>query len=345
MSEMLNIAILGAGAIARAMSKTIREMQTAGRPVALYAVASRSMEKAAAFAREEGAEKAYGSYEEMLRDPAVGLVYIATPHALHAEQMKLCIRHKKPVLCEKAFTPNLHQAEEVLTLAEEQGVYVAEALWHRYMPSRRIINDLLQQGVIGEPRMLYSNLCYAIEYKERIVRPELAGGALLDLGVYVLSFASMVFGDDIVRINSTVELMDTGVDRTETITIKYRDGKMAQLMASTAFNSDRRCVIYGTEGYMTVDNVNNPSWVEIYEKDHRNRPTRHIDMPPQITGYEYEVEACLRDLRAGRLEPEEMPHSQTRMLLHQMDALRAIWHIKFPFEEKSPFTDMDLTEN
>lgn len=342
MQDTMNVAILGAGAIARSMSKTIREMKAAGRPVSLYAVASRSLAKAEAFARAEGVEKAYGSYEEMLLDPQVDLVYIATPHSHHAEQMKLCIRHKKPVLCEKAFTPNLHQAEEVLSLAEAQGVYVAEALWTRYMTSRRIINELLAQGVIGEPRMLYSNLCYAIEHKERIVRPELAGGALLDLGVYVLSFASMLFGDDIVRINSTVELMDTGVDRTEAITIKYRDGKMAQLMASTAFNSDRHCVIYGTEGYMTVDNVNNPSWVEIYEKDHRNRPTRHIDMPPQITGYEYEVEACLRDLRAGNLEPVEMPHAQTRMLLHQMDALRAIWHIKFPFEEKSPFTDMTL---
>jgi len=141
-----------------------------------------------------------------------------------------------------------------------------------------------------------------------------------------------------------VELMDTGVDRTETITIKYRDGRMAQLMASTAFNSDRRCVIYGTKGYLMVDNVNNPAWVEIFDKDDRVKPIRHIDMPEQITGYEYEVEACLRDLQAGNIEPCEMPHEQTKMLLHQMDALRAIWHIKFPFEEKSPFTDMELIE-
>ena len=342
---VMNVAILGAGSIARSMCRTVLGMKALGRPVEMYAVASRSLEKAQAFAQENGVLHAYGSYEEMLADPAVSLVYIATPHSLHAEQMKLCIRYGKPVLCEKAFTPNLHQAEEVLDLAREKGVYIAEALWPRYMPSRWIINDLLAQGVIGEPRMLYSNLCYAVEHKERITRPELAGGALLDLGVYVLNFASMVFGDDIVRINSTVELMDTGVDRTETITIKYRDGKMAQLMASTAFNSDRRCVIYGTKGFLTVDNVNNPAFVEIFDKDERIHPIRHIDLPKQITGYEYEVEACLRDLRAGNLEPQEMPHEQTIMLLHQMDALRAIWHIKFPFEEKSPFTDMELIES
>ncbi|MBR6667204.1 MAG: Gfo/Idh/MocA family oxidoreductase [Clostridia bacterium] len=340
----MNVAIIGAGAIARSMCRTVRGMKEKGRPVELYAIASRSQEKADAFAKEEGVLHAYGSYEAMLADPAVDLVYIATPHSHHAEQMKMCIRAGKAVLCEKAFTPNLHQAEEVLDLAREKGVYVAEALWPRYMPSRWIINDLLAEGVIGEPRMLYSNLCYAIEHKERIMDPALAGGALLDLGVYVLNFASMVFGDDIVRINSTVELMDTGVDRTETITIKYRDGKMAQLMASTAFNSDRRCVIYGTKGFLIVDNVNNPAWVEIYDKDHRDKPMQRISMPEQITGYEYEVEACLRDLQAGNLEPCEMPHEQTKMLLHQMDALRAIWHIKFPFEQKSPFTDMELIE-
>ena len=344
MSYTMNVAIIGAGVIARSMCRTIRGMKENGRPVELYAIASRSQEKADAFAKEEGVLHAYGSYEAMLADPAVDLVYIATPHSHHAEQMKMCIRAGKAILCEKAFTPNLHQAEEVLDLAREKGVYVAEALWPRYMPSRWIINDLLAEGVIGEPRMLYSNLCYAIENKERIMEPALAGGALLDLGVYVLNFASMVFGDDIVRINSTVELMDTGVDRTETITIKYRDGKMAQLMASTAFNSDRRCVIYGTKGYLTVDNVNNPGWIEIFDKDDRVNPIRRIDVPEQITGYEYEVEACLRDLQAGNLEPAEMPHEQTKMLLHQMDALRAIWHIKFPFEEKSPFTDMELIE-
>lgn len=344
MSYTMNVAILGAGAIARSMCRTVRGMKERGRPVELYAVASRSEEKAQAFAKEEQVLHAYGSYEALLADPNVHLVYIATPHSHHAEQMKLCIQYGKPILCEKAFTANLPQAEEVLSLAREKGVYVAEALWPRYMPSRWIINDLLAQGVIGEPRMLYSNLCYAIEHKERITQPELAGGALLDLGVYVLNFASMVFGDDIVRINSTVELMDTGVDRTETITIKYSDGRMAQLMASTAFNSDRRCVVYGSKGYLMVDNVNNPGWVEIFDKDNRETPIRHIDMPEQITGYEYEVEACLRDLQAGNIEPAEMPHEQTKMLLHQMDALRAIWHIKFPFEDKSPFTDMELIE-
>ena len=328
----MRIAILGAGAIARTMCATVRGMAAQGSDVELYAVASRDLTRAEAFAREEDVHHAYGSYEEMVNDPKVDLVYIATPHSHHAGQMKLCINHGKPVLCEKMFTPNLRQAEEVLSLAREKRVYVADALWPRYMPSRQIINDLLAADCIGEPCMLYSNLCYSIEHKARITDPALAGGALLDVGIYPLNFASMVFGDDIVRINSTVELMDTGVDRTETITIKYQGGRMSQLMASTAFNSDRRAVVYGTKGFMIIDNVNNPHRIEIYDRDERRIPQRIVGVPPQITGYEYEVQACLRDLQEGNLEPREMPHSQTLMMLHQTDALRAIWRVKYPFE-------------
>ena len=329
---MMKIAILGAGGIARAMCATIRGMKEAGRPVELYAVASRDIDKAIRFAREQGVRRAYGSYEDMLADPAVELVYIATPHSHHAEQMKMCIHAGKAVLCEKSFTANAAQAEEVLALAREKGVYVAEAIWTRYMPSRRLIDDLIAAGEIGEPLLLTANLCYTIENVERIRLPELAGGALLDLGVYTLNFASMVFGNDIASMESHVELLPTGVDRTENITIRYRNGRTAMLMSSAAFNSDRRCVVYGTKGYLTVDNVNNPGFIEVFDKDERIRPRMHIDVPAQITGYEYEVEACLRDIPLGRLEPEEMPHSEVLTIMRQMDALRAQWGMTYPFE-------------
>lgn len=328
----MKVAILGAGVIARSMCATLRGMKAAGRPVELYAVASRDIDKAIRFAREQGAKRAYGSYEEMLADPAVDLVYVATPHSHHAEQMKMCIAAGKAVLCEKAFTATAAQAEEVLTLAREKGVYVAEAIWTRYMPARQMIDDLIAQGEIGEPYLLTSNLAYTIEGVERIRQPELAGGALLDVGVYTLNFASMVFGNDIASMQSHVEMLPTGVDRTENITIRYQNGRTAMLMASAAFNSDRRCVVYGTKGYLTVDNVNNPAFIEVFDKDERIRPRMHLDVPCQITGYEYEVEACLRDIPLGRIEPEEMPHSEVLTIMRQMDTLRAQWGMKYPFE-------------
>ena len=328
----MKIAILGAGGIARAMCATIRGMKEAGRPVELYAVASRDIDKAVRFAREQGVRRAYGSYEDMLADPAVELVYVATPHSHHAEHMKQCILAGKAVLCEKSFTANAAQAQEVLALAKEKGVYVAEAIWTRYMPSRKIIDDLIAAGEIGEPRLVTSNLAYHIEDVERIRQPELAGGALLDVGVYTLNFASMVFGNDIASMESHVEMLPTGVDRTENVTIRYRNGCSAMLMASAAFNSDRRCVVYGTKGYITVDNVNNPGFIEVFDGNDRIHPRMHIDVPRQITGYVYEVEACLRDIPLGRLEPEEMPHSEVLTIMRQMDELRAQWGMKYPFE-------------
>ena len=196
--EKFRIAILGAGHIAATMAATVRQMEGAE----IYAVASRSLERAEAFARQFGIARAYGSYEEMLSDPKVELVYVATPHSHHAEHARMCILHGKPTLVEKAFTANARQAEEVLQLAAERHVLVTEAIWTRYMPFSKTIVELANSGIIGRPMKLSAHLSYPMADKERIVRPELAGGALLDIGVYCINFAVMAFGDDIKRISA-----------------------------------------------------------------------------------------------------------------------------------------------
>ena len=326
----MNIAILGAGSIARNMAKTLRGMKARGQNVELYAIAARDLARAQAFKEEEGFVKAYGSYEEMLSDAAVELVYVATPHSHHAEHMKLCIAHGKPVLCEKAFTGNARQAEEVLNLAREKGVFVAEAIWTRYMPSRKIINELLESGLIGEPKVIDANLAYSMEDKERIWKPELAGGALLDLGVYTLNFASMIFGDDVERMESTVQMMASGVDLTENISLYYKNGRSAHLISSAAARMDRRGVISGTKGYLAVNNVNNPTVFEVY--DDNDRLLKRVEAPGMITGFEYQVEAWMRAMENGQLECPEMPHSEILCIMKQMDRLRADWGMVYPFD-------------
>lgn len=326
----MNIAILGAGSIARNMAKTLRGMKARGQNVELYAIAARDLARAQAFKEEEGFVKAYGSYEEMLSDAAVELVYVATPHSHHAEHMKLCIAHGKPVLCEKAFTGNARQAEEVLNLAREKGVFVAEAIWTRYMPSRKIINELLESGLIGEPKVINANLAYSMEDKERIWKPELAGGALLDLGVYTLNFASMIFGDDVERMESTVQMMASGVDLTENISLYYKNGRSAHLISSAAARMDRRGVISGTKGYLAINNVNNPTVFEVY--DDNDQLLKRVEAPEMITGFEYQVEACMRAMENGRLECPEMPHSEILCIMKQMDQLRADWGMVYPFD-------------
>lgn len=328
----MNIAILGAGNIAGSMARTLRGMKARGQNVELYAVASRDLKKAQAFAEKEGFAKAYGSYEEMLADDGVELVYVATPHSHHAEHMKLCLKYGRAILCEKSFTGNAKQAEEVLALAKKKGVFLTEAIWTRYMPSRQIINDLVASGIIGTPKVLTANLGYVIDGKERIFKPELAGGALLDLGVYTLNFASMVFGDDVVCMESSVGMMDSGVDHTENITLHYRDGKTAHLLSTAMALTDRHGVISGDKGYLVVDNINNPLVIEVYDNTRSGKPVQVVNVPEQITGYEYQVEACMRAMAAGELECPEMPHSETLHMMRVMDELRAQWNMVYPFD-------------
>ena len=322
----LKMAILGAGGIASMMAKTISQMEN----VTCYAIGSRSLEKAEAFAQKYGFQKAYGSYEELVKDEEVELVYIATPHSEHFENAMLCIRHKKPVLCEKAFTANAKQAKELLDYARKEKVFITEAIWVRYLPMLQTIRQELADRVIGSPTMLTANLGYLINEVPRLQRPDLAGGALLDVGVYPINFARMIFGDRIAKISSACTYTDSGVDEQDSITFLYEDGKVAQLAASMLGLSDRRGTIYGTKGFMVIENINNFESLTVYDTNYRE--VKRIDRPAQITGYEYEVEACMRALSEGKLECGEMPHEETLRVMELMDGLREEWGVKFPFE-------------
>ena len=322
----MNIGFIGAGRIANTLAGTMAQMED----VTLYAVAARDLDRARAFAEKYGFRRAYGSYEEMLADPEVELVYIATPHSHHAQHMKLCIDHGKNVLCEKAFTLNAAEAREIAALAREKGVYVAEAIWTRYMPSRQLINEVLASGIIGNVTTLTATLCYPVAYKERCSRPELAGGALLDVGVYCLNFALMHFGDDIERMESSVRFTDTGVDGQESITLHYRDGKMAVLTAGILSRSDRKGIFYGDKGYIIVENINNPQSISVY--DLGDKLVKRIEVPEQITGYEYQIREAMARIRAGQTEAESMPLAESIAVMERMDRLRRDWGLMYPME-------------
>ncbi len=323
---MIKMGIIGAGRIAGFMGETLQGMET----VARYAIAARDLERAKAFADQYGFEKAYGSYEEMLEDPSVDLVYVATPHSHHYDHVKLCLEHGKHVLCEKAFTVNEGQARELFAMAKEKGLLLTEAIWTRYMPMRRTLEEVLASGIIGTPHMLAANLSYIIDWKDRITKPELAGGALLDIGIYTLNFASMVFGDDIETITGTAVFNEYGMDMQENITLVYKDGRMAALNASARSLSDRRGIIYGDKGYIETENINNCGGIKVFDTD--RKLVAAYETPKQITGYEYEVEACVHAIEHGELECPQMPHEETLRMLQWMDELRRQWGIVYPME-------------
>ena len=322
----MKIGILACGPMAETFARTLIQMEEAE----CYAVASRSLSRAEAFAREYGFTKAYGSYEALCEDPEVELVYIATPHSEHFANAKLCIQHGKPVLCEKSFTANAKQARELIAMAEKAGVFITEAIWVRYMPMLQTIRKELESGSIGEPKLLTANLGYVAADSYRMRTPELAGGALLDVGVYPLNFALMIFGTDIAKVTSSCTYMDTGVDEQNSAALVYEDGKMAVINSSVLVFSDRKGIIHGTKGSMVIENINNFESLTVYDGEHKE--IKHIERPAQISGYEYEVEACMRALETGALECPEMPHAETIRVMDILDGMRAEWGIRYPFE-------------
>ena len=322
----MKVGILGAGRIAAVMAETIRKMNESGDARAeAYAIASRDGERAREFAKAHDVKKAYASYAEMLEDPDIDLVYIATPHSCHYRQIKMCADYGKRVLCEKAFTVNARQAQDAFCHAASKGVFAAEAMWTRYQPARKIIADELASGAIGEPRMLSASLCHSSLGKPRHVS-ELAGGALLDLGVYTLNFAEMAFGRAD-KISGSCVKRD-GVDISDSITLEWEDGRMACLNTSIAAISDRSGVIYGSEGFMAVENINNPVKISIFGRDYRL--IKEIPAQPKITGYEYELAEAADCIAAGKLECPSMPHAETIHIMEMMDHLRAQFGLAYP---------------
>ena len=322
----LRIGIIGAGWIADKMAEALDTLQE----VQVYAIASRSQEKANTFAKLWNIPKAYGSYESMLNDPMVDLVYVATPHSHHYQHARLALEHGKPCLVEKAFTANAAEAKELIDLARKKKLFITEAIWTRYMPLSMKVKEIMESGVIGKPRLLTATLCYMMEEKERIIRPDLCGGALLDLGVYCLNFARMYFGTDIIKTVSNVMIGKTGMDMQECISLSYADGKMANLQAGVLCLNDRQGIINGTEGYIRVDNINCPEKVDVYRNyELIESYSKPYDM---VNGYEYQVFECKRCLDNNLLESPLMPHDETISIMEQMDELRKIWGVKFPMD-------------
>ena len=324
----MNIGFMGAGNISGLVVPAVQSVSAIRR----VAVAARKLSDAQRFAEKWGFERAYAGYDALLEDPDVEVVYIGTPHALHCEQIMRCLEHGKGVICEKAFCLNAEQAKRVIDYSQEKGLFLAEAIWTRYMPSRHTIANLLESGAIGTPRMLTANLCYPIDDKARLIRPELGGGALLDVGVYPLNFALMCFGDQIKEIHSAVQLHETGVDGMESITLRYADGKMAVLTAGMYSRSDRQGIIHGDKGYLIVENINNPQSVRVYNND--DQLQQEILFAQRVNGYEYEFEEMAAAFDSGLTQTQSMPLAQTLAVMELCDALRAQWGVQYPVEMK-----------
>ena len=328
----MNVGIIGSGWIAEKMAITLQGLakDPATSDIKAYAIASRTQEKADAFAQQWGFEKAYGSYEALVEDPNVDLVYIATPHSHHYANTKMALEHGKACLVEKAFTANAREAKELLDIAHEKKIFIAEAIWTRYQPIREMILDVINSGRIGEPRLVYASLGYQMETKERILRPDLCGGALLDLGVYSINFVRMFVGGDWKEIKSQCVKSHTGMDMHDSISVIYNNGIMANMQASTLCINDKHGIISCSQGYIEVDNINNPQRAQVFDAD--GQCIEDIHCPKQITGYEYQVIACRDAMKQGLLVTPYMSHEETLEIMQIMDGLRKEWGVVYPMD-------------
>ena len=323
---IMRVGIIGAGWIAEKAAITLAGLTTCE----CYAIASRSQEKADAFAAQWNIAKAYGSYTALINDKDVDLVYVATPHSHHYDVTMQALLAGKPCLVEKAFMANLRQAEEIVRVAHERKVFLAEAIWTRYQPAVGIVRNLMSSGRIGTPRLVTATLGYSMGDKPRIMRPDLCGGALLDLGVYALNFVRMFFDADIVSMESQCVKSKTGMDITNAISLVLSDGVLCNLQSSASCVGDNIGVIAGTEGNLIIDNINNPQTITVNGPDRTYVETIHV--PQQITGYEYQFLACRQALLDGRLEPLEMPHEETLYIMQLMDGFRKKWDVRYPMD-------------
>lgn len=324
--EKIKVGILGAGNIAVRMAKTANLLEE----TEAYAIASRSQEKAEAFAAENGVKRAYGSYEAMLNDPDVDLVYVALPHSHHYAWGKAALLAGKHVLAEKAFTENGKQARELFALAEERGLFCGEAMWSRFVPGADVLRGLKESGKIGKVCSVQVTFGENMWHIERIWNPHLAGGALLDVGVYALAFASLALGGDVEKVESFLDLSELGVDRQDAILMKMKSGEIASLYISCLAKCPTECSVIGTDGKAFTDNMWDYGDIRILAPDGTER--ERILSPVEHNGFEYELRDAVSAIREGKTEFGKMTHKETLRIMDMMDEIRARAGMTYPDE-------------
>jgi predicted dehydrogenase len=317
MAETVRWGILGTGKISRAFATALKDVPGA----VLGAVASRDPAKAQAFAQEFGGAAAFGSYDELAAFAGIDLVYIGTPHPQHAENALMALRAGKGVLCEKAFTMNLREAEQVVTLARSKRLFLMEAMWTRYLPSFLETKRIIESGEIGKVRQVVADFGFTATSgpEHRIFNPELGGGALLDLGIYPLSIAAALLGP-VQEIKAQAEMGPTGVDVQTGFTLKHEGGGMSVCSCSFQARTPCELTVSGERGSVRMNTMFHRAKSITITLD--NGYTRTIDTPYLGNGYVHEVMEAQRCWREGLLESPSMKLEETLALMGVMDEIR-----------------------
>ncbi|GAB4414289.1 MAG: Gfo/Idh/MocA family oxidoreductase [Bacteroidia bacterium] len=328
MNRPIRWGILATGKIAHKFAQGLQTLPDA-RP---QAVGSRQADAAHAFADTYGIPHRHASYEALAADPEVDIVYVASPHNFHLEHALLCLHHGKHVLCEKPLTINAQEAAILYHTARARGLFLMEALWTRFLPAWVQVRQWIAEGLIGQVKLLradFSLVSATFDPEDRKFNPHLAGGALLDVGIYPINAAYMVFGEDPAEVSSAAEMYSTGVDVQSAYLFRYRSGAIAVLNSGFEVDGTKEALIQGTLGTIRVPLFWRAG--EVIVQLHGEAPVRH-DFGFEATGLQYEAAACMEALRAGWLEHPQMPAAETLRIMRLMDRLRDTWGLRYPGE-------------
>jgi len=330
MADKVRWGIIGCGQIACMFAEALCELKDAE----LFAVGSRSLEKARSFGEKFGAERAYGSYAELAADNNIDVVYVATPHPFHMENTLLCIEAGRAVLCEKPLAVNAREAGRMIEAARAKGIFLMEAMWTRFIPAIVKLRQLLSDGVIGQVRMVQADFGYRFDFdpEHRVFNLELGGGALLDVGVYPVSLASMVFGRQPETIAGLADIGKTGVDEQSAFVLRYPEGELAVLYCAVRTETPGEAVVIGTEGMIKV---HYPFWRSKCLTIRRDGKEAEVfEVPFECNKFCFEAEHVQRCLREGKKQSDIMTLDESLAIMEAMDRIREQWDLRCPADEE-----------
>lgn len=324
--KKINWGIIGTGAIANTFATALVGIEE----VNLYGVASRTLNKAKGFAAKYGIEHAYGNYENMIKDPEIDVIYIATPHTEHFTNAKACIMAKKHVLCEKPISINREEAAMLADLAKENNVFLMEAMWTKFLPATACVKEWIDSERIGAIQFMDLNFGFAAEldYDARLFNPELGGGALLDVGVYPIQYATFLMNRLPDSIQSTMHFGLSGVDEITSVTFSYKEGTIALLNSSITTRIGANACIIGTKGKIVVEDFYMAQKAHLYDEENNLLETFFEPFP--TNGYEYEAMEVNRCIQEGLLESPRNPLKKTIEIMEILDSIRKKWNLIYP---------------
>lgn len=325
MPKTINWGIIGPGRIAHKFAQDLLLVDGAR----LFGVASRDAEKARSFAAQYGAEKSYGSYEALVSDPAIDVVYIATPHVFHYPNAMLCLEHGKAVLCEKPFGINANEVEGMIIEARKRRLFLMEAFWTRFIPGTEKLLELLQSGVIGKLQFVTADFGFLgdPDPQKRVQNKNLGGGSLLDVGIYPVYLSLLLFGAPS-KISAMATFTETGVDGFCSMLFEHKEGQKAILHSSVVAETPTEAIIFGTGGSIKLHTrFHHPERITIKKND---GSTEVIDIPYIGNGYFHEIAEVVQCLQNGLIQSEKMPHTMSLDLITTLDRVREEIGLHYP---------------